>query len=305
MKKSLILTAALAATLLGSGTAGAASNAMNVSVDGKAVVFNTAPIMRDNTTLVQIAPIFRSMGIAFTWDAKTKQITATKYGHEIIMTVGSKNVFVDGKKIVIAQPPQSVNGNIFVPLRFISEATGANVTVKGSKIEVTSAKLVDDSAKIAAYLTQQYPTLQSGENVYPVSYSVLLNQEDGVYIVDVAPASFKDMMQLLNERTATNTVVGSLTRAASDDLHKQFGLNQIFFSVGYEQTSKELPDMDDLEVSPNFVGKFTIGQFENGDYFVQTPAYNALYDYKAGVQVFMLFTNDNDNIMMKLEESKM
>ncbi|HOJ16333.1 MAG TPA: copper amine oxidase N-terminal domain-containing protein, partial [Caldisericia bacterium] len=46
----------------------------------------------------------------------------------IIMTVGNSEVLVDGKKLLLDAPPVIKNGRTFVPLRFISEAFGAEVS---------------------------------------------------------------------------------------------------------------------------------------------------------------------------------
>lgn len=60
--------------------------------------------------------------------AETRQVTITENGKEIILTIGSIDVLVNGQKITIDSAPATLPpGRTFVPIRFVGETLGARV----------------------------------------------------------------------------------------------------------------------------------------------------------------------------------
>lgn len=78
-------------------------------------------------TLVPMRPIFESLQASLKWNGTEQQITATKGNIVIKLTIGSNTATVDKKVIRLSVPATNSNGNTMVPLRFISEALGAEV----------------------------------------------------------------------------------------------------------------------------------------------------------------------------------
>ncbi|WP_256719708.1 copper amine oxidase N-terminal domain-containing protein [Paenibacillus glucanolyticus] len=91
--------------------AAGAAPAKIVNLDGVKVGLRQAPILRDGVTLVQFAPIFKSLGLSVKWDSSRQQITGTKKGISLVLTVGNKNAYVNGTRMVLESPPLSMNGN--------------------------------------------------------------------------------------------------------------------------------------------------------------------------------------------------
>lgn len=104
------------------------NDAIKVSIDGKSVPFDQSPIIEDGTTLVPFRAIFEELGLTVGWDGDTKTVTGTKERFTISMQIGSTTAQLNGKPAELSLAPRIVNGSTFVPLRFIGEATGRDVT---------------------------------------------------------------------------------------------------------------------------------------------------------------------------------
>lgn len=308
MKKKMLLAAALSVGLVGF-TSGNTVNAatMNVSVNETPVKFNTNPIVRENTTMVQVAPIFRSLGISFSWDQTKQQLTATKNGTKIMMTIGSKNVYVNGTRIVIQQAPISVNGNIFVPLRFISEVTGATVSASGNNISIynpssagtstsaptppasnsastPSSNLVVNEDTIADYLNTNYSRLSTLYNRYDIHY--LVHQDDGEYSITILFNDFDSLYELLDDVEYDDYAIEELTHEFSDSLHKKFGLKDF---RSYVYLAVELP------YYPKHNSYYaSVTSLSNGNYMLTSPQFLGHYNYTEGEASFYLITVDGD-----------
>jgi hypothetical protein len=79
-----------------------------------------------------------ALGAEVDWNPAKQQVTIRDDGREIILTIGSKNVLVDGQTITIDCAPVVVPpGRTFVPLRFVGETLGAAVHWEGSTQKIT------------------------------------------------------------------------------------------------------------------------------------------------------------------------
>ena len=108
----------------------AAANAQNigVTVDGQPVDFmGSEPMMRNNSVLVPMRAIFEKLGADLKWNQARQQVTANKDGKVIRLVIGERFADVDGKAIQLTTPAINDNGSTLVPLRFVSEALGAQV----------------------------------------------------------------------------------------------------------------------------------------------------------------------------------
>lgn len=104
-----------------------ASAADSVHTDKKKVTFSVEPTIKEGTTLVQLRPLFESLGIELDWNASTNTVTGTKGASTFSLTIGQRTAMVNGKKIELAVPGRLANGHTLIPLRFVGEASGAVV----------------------------------------------------------------------------------------------------------------------------------------------------------------------------------
>ncbi|WP_155590912.1 stalk domain-containing protein [Lysinibacillus cavernae] len=88
--------------------------------------------MKNGTTLVPMKAIFESLGATVAYDSATKKVTAIKDSKKIVIGVGNKTAYVDANgttsTINLSHPAEIYHGTTMVPLRFVSQALGANVT---------------------------------------------------------------------------------------------------------------------------------------------------------------------------------
>lgn len=108
--------------------AGAAKAPMKVYIEGSLIKLAKDPIVVNGVTMVPFRPIFEKLGLMISWNQLSGTITGTRDGLEIELVVGEKTAIVNGEERKLSFSPISIYGNTFVPLRFISEATGNDVS---------------------------------------------------------------------------------------------------------------------------------------------------------------------------------
>ena len=100
---------------------------VSVKINGEIQTYDQPPVILNDRTLVPLRGIFEALGAVVSWDEKNRTVTATKDGNMIKLTIGSKIALKNGLTINLDQPPQLINDRTMVPVRFVSEALGAEV----------------------------------------------------------------------------------------------------------------------------------------------------------------------------------
>jgi len=102
--------------------------------------YTPSAYMKNGTTLVPMKPIFEALGATVSYDSATKKVTATKGSKKIVIGVGNKTAYVDANgttsTINLSHPAEVYQGTTMVPLRFVSQALGAEVTFDEAKLTV-------------------------------------------------------------------------------------------------------------------------------------------------------------------------
>lgn len=91
-----------------------------VNVDNEAVIYDAAPVIRNDRTLVPIRIITEALGGKVDWNGAAKEVTLSINDKEIKMTIGKTL-----EKYGVA--PVIIDGRTFVPVRFVADELGANV----------------------------------------------------------------------------------------------------------------------------------------------------------------------------------
>jgi len=127
LKKSSKFICILLAILLFISTTASAQQPIRVFLDGGQLNFDVPPTTIDGRTMVPMRVIFEELGAEVQWNEATRTITATRDDVIVQTTIGNRNVQVNSNRTTIDVAPVTINGRTLVPLRFVSEAFGAEV----------------------------------------------------------------------------------------------------------------------------------------------------------------------------------
>ena len=106
----------------------AAQGNVSVNLNGNLLAFSgVQPQLVDGRVLVPVRGVFESMGFDVSWDNSSKTTTLKKEGLTITSQVDMNYMTVNGTQKSLDVKAQIINGNLMLPLRAISEATGAQV----------------------------------------------------------------------------------------------------------------------------------------------------------------------------------
>ena len=133
MKKSSIVavTSFVIASGIGSIPAGAQSSdaPITVIVNNNAMNFTGSPAIEMNgSVLVPLRGIFEQLGANVDYNSTTRTIEAVRGTTDVILRLGESTAYVNGTPEPLAQPAATMNGTTLVPLRFVAEAFGAQVS---------------------------------------------------------------------------------------------------------------------------------------------------------------------------------
>ncbi len=120
-------------TRSGSGETSGGDN-VSVYLNGTQVVFPDQQPFFDASAgrvFVPVRFVSEALGAQVEWVQQEQKIVIGRGGKEIILYIGQKEVFVDGRPYTLDVAVRLVNSRTMVPLRFVSEALGAGVKWTG------------------------------------------------------------------------------------------------------------------------------------------------------------------------------
>jgi competence protein ComEC len=147
MKRTILLSLVLILCLTGTALA-----APTVVLNGNTLSFDVPPAIEDGRTLVPLRTIFEALGSQIQWDGATQTVTATKDNTEIKLTIGGQ-AYKNGQPVSLDVPAKITEGRTLVPLRFVSEALGCEVSWDGSTqtITINSASSTGQASQVKVH----------------------------------------------------------------------------------------------------------------------------------------------------------
>ena len=135
-KKKRFLTNAATTAIIAAGfayaggrTGWAQGGTPQVTVDRSPVVFSgQQPTESGGRILVPLRGVLEKLGAFVGFDNKTQTVTAFRGATRITLPIGGRQALVNDKAVTLDAPAQVVNGSTLVPLRFVAESLGAQVT---------------------------------------------------------------------------------------------------------------------------------------------------------------------------------
>ena len=102
--------------------------APTVIFDDRQLDFIITPVIENNRTMVSLSVISKELGVDFSWNADRTIVTGVKDQNVLVMLIGSNQATINNKIYYLDAPARMVDNDAIVPLRFICEAYGAEVT---------------------------------------------------------------------------------------------------------------------------------------------------------------------------------
>jgi len=99
----------------------------NVISDKANFKFDTPPVIKGSRTLIPVRAIVQGFGAELTWEEDTQTVTIIKDDKEVVLTLGSSTIYVNGEEQEIDVPAGLMNNRTYVPLRFLIHNLGFNV----------------------------------------------------------------------------------------------------------------------------------------------------------------------------------
>ncbi|OCT13671.1 hypothetical protein A8709_18970 [Paenibacillus pectinilyticus] len=110
------------------------SNDVGIRINGKYVDVSPKARIIEGNTLIPLRGVFEAIGANVLWEGSRKEVTIHKDATTIVLTIGTNQALVNGNRKTISSVPFiSSEGSTYVPLRFVSEALGAQVAWESDK----------------------------------------------------------------------------------------------------------------------------------------------------------------------------
>ena len=155
MKKLLafLLSLAMAATL--AVPAFAASTPVVLWLDEQPITGanEVPPEIRGGRTMIPIRVLAERLGADVGWDQAARQVTLERAGVTILMTVGSKTAYINGKAVEMDVAPYITGGRTLIPARYVAEFFGQKVDWDGEtrRVYVTEDKSAVGDSNLEAW----------------------------------------------------------------------------------------------------------------------------------------------------------
>ncbi|MBQ5657911.1 MAG: copper amine oxidase N-terminal domain-containing protein, partial [Peptococcaceae bacterium] len=112
-------------------------------VDGKDVLCDVAPLIKDGRTYTPARFIAELLGAKVSWNGAKQLVTVTKDDTVIEMKIGSSVAKVNGKAVEMGAAAFIKDGRTYTPARFVAKQLGANVDWNKTTRQVTITRIQD------------------------------------------------------------------------------------------------------------------------------------------------------------------
>ncbi len=127
MKKKWLLVLAVAVLLIAAFSLGVAAQPVSVTFNGERLNFDVQPLLENGRLLVPLRAIAETLGAEVDWIDAPPTVIITRGDDIIKLQPGLEKVLKNITEFNLEAAPQLINGRVLVPVRFVSEALGAQV----------------------------------------------------------------------------------------------------------------------------------------------------------------------------------
>lgn len=196
------ISSIIAATLLSIAIAWpvhAAEKPISIQINQQQLALKGQVPFNDNGTIVvPFRPVFEKLGLSIDWNQTTGTITGTKEGLTITLQLGSKHARINGVVTPLAVAPKLINNSTYIPLRFVGEATGNEVSwnAKSKTVAITAKTNQANPQEISSFF-EKYITYTNNKN-----YDGFMSLIDSKSPLAVIGPQIKIQMEQYNQTTA-------------------------------------------------------------------------------------------------------
>ena len=104
-----------------------ANSNLTLTLDGKALKTDVAPVIVNDRTMVPFRAIFEALNITVNWSGALRKVYATADDVTVILTVDSEKMIVNDSIITLEAAPFIMNDRVLVPVRAVCEALKCTV----------------------------------------------------------------------------------------------------------------------------------------------------------------------------------
>lgn len=156
---------------------------ITVYANGYQVPFTQSPFMDDGYMLVQLRPLFETLGLKIDYEENTRTIICTVRGSEIRLTIDSTEALVNGSATTMPVAPRIVDGSAFIPLRFTTEKMAATVDWDETR---QRADVITDGGYPVYLAVMQQDTKKVQELLEDFGSANFANRNDGLSSLSIA-----------------------------------------------------------------------------------------------------------------------
>ncbi len=208
-----------------------------------------APYISNDRTMVPIRALSESFDCNVGWDGTTRNVTITSADKEINLFIDSTTAYVNGQEVTLDVAPQITNDITFVPVRFVTENMGYNVSYIP---EVKSVLVYDQANHESNNTTSIFPLydvmsyyVYMVTGVYPTGAVLDDIKTHCLYFEDVEKFAIQNNIPssedfAVDTNAYSNCYSANLLKGEYADLMKSFGYDSAFADYHAKNSREEV-----------------------------------------------------------------
>ena len=127
---------------------------IKIFVNDRQLNTEVPPVLEHNRVLVPLRAIFEALDADVKWDNNTQTVSASKNSNSIILQIDADQAYINNKAVKLEVNAKIVRDRTMVPVRFVSEALGAEVTwdQNNNTVRISNTDLALSESKSAETL---------------------------------------------------------------------------------------------------------------------------------------------------------
>ncbi|MDO5715667.1 MAG: stalk domain-containing protein [Tissierellia bacterium] len=133
----------------------------NYWINDEKKTMDVSPFIKNERTYIPLRFVAEALGKDVTWDSKTQIVTINDGNQILEIQIGHQQILIDGKAQEIDTPAFISKDRTFVPIRFIAEGMGLDVSYEPTNREVLLVEGPKDTSEQKPLKNQSEPVEQS------------------------------------------------------------------------------------------------------------------------------------------------